>query len=118
MRKGIALLFLGLFLSACSTNKNLTGPWVQPIPGQENKFQGFNLDRNGIASSINMRTLKYEKWQTRNNCLILSGKSIGNRQTISFSDTLSIEKQSNDTLILVRKRKDVLDKIIYYRPKK
>lgn len=118
MRKGITLPILGLFLSACITTKNLTGPWVQPIPGQENKFQGFNLDENGIASSINMHTLKYEKWQTLNNCLILTGKSIGNRQTISFSDTLSIEKQSNDTLILIRKRKDAFNKIIYCRPKK
>ncbi len=40
------------------------------------------------------------KWEKKNNMLILSGKSIGNHETSSFTDTLTIEKLTKNELIL------------------
>lgn len=54
---------------------------------------------------MNMSTLQYESWSIREDRLILTGKSIGNRRTISFSDTLDIVRLSSDTLVLKRGKK-------------
>ena len=62
--------------------------------------QGFTLHADGKASSINTATLSYEAWEKQGNQLILSGQSIGNHQTITFSDTFAIEKLTQDSLIL------------------
>ena len=59
-----------------------------------------NLGKGGKASSINMATLQYEKWEKKGNMLILSGKSIGNHETISFTDTLTIEELTENKLTL------------------
>ena len=58
------------------------------------------MEKGGKASSINMATLQYESWEKKDNMLILSGKSIGNHETSSFSDTLIIEKLTKDELTL------------------
>ena len=63
-------------------------------------MQGVNLEIGGKASSINMATLQYEKWEKKGNMLILSGKSIGNHETISFTDTLTIEELTENKLTL------------------
>lgn len=47
-----------------------------------------------------MATLQYEKWEKKGNMLILSGKSIGNHETISFTDTLTIEELTENKLTL------------------
>lgn len=95
-----AALFL---LSACSSPKDqLIGSWTQPIPGQETNVQGFKLEENGKASSINMSTLQYKSWSSTGKQLLLSGKSIGNGLTIEFTDTLLIQKITADSLILRR----------------
>lgn len=47
-----------------------------------------------------MATLVYESWKQKGDQLILTGKSIGNGQTIEFTDTLEIIKLSADSLIL------------------
>ena len=66
----------------------------------ETQMQGVNLEKGGKASSINMATLQYEKWEKKGNMLILSGKSIGNHETISFTDTLTIEELTENKLTL------------------
>ena len=66
----------------------------------ETQMQGVNLGKGGKASSINMATLQYEKWEKKGNMLILSGKSIGNHETISFTDTLTIEELTENKLTL------------------
>lgn len=86
-------------LTACGGN-SIEGKWVEPIPGMESQVQGINLEEGGKASSINMATLQYENWSKNGDMLILSGKSIGNHETISFSDTLIIEKLTKDELTL------------------
>ena len=87
----IALLALGS-LSGCNNTSALIGEWTEPVPGMENMIQGFKLEEGGKASSINMATLKYKTWEQQGDLLILTGESIGNGQTISFSDTLTIKK--------------------------
>lgn len=88
-------------LTACN-NASIEGSWVEPVPGMPGMQQGFVLDGDGSASSINMATLKYEAWKKVGNRLLLSGTSIGNHQNISFTDTLTIEKLTQDSLILKR----------------
>lgn len=85
--------------TACSGN-GMEGKWVEPVPGMESQMQGVNLEKGGKASSINMATLQYEKWEKKGDKLILSGKSIGNRETSSFTDTLAIENLTESELTL------------------
>lgn len=96
----IAASLFALALSACGESESLVGRWVQPVPNMPQMIQGFVLEEGGKASSVNMATLSYERWEKQNNRLVLSGKSIGNRQTITFSDTFAIEKLTQDSLVL------------------
>ena len=89
-----------LLLTACSNGTDLAGKWLQPVPGLPDLEQGFILEKNGKASSVNMATLQYETWKKESDLLILSGKSIGNGQTIAFSDTFAIDKLTADSLVI------------------
>lgn len=88
------------FLWACGENAGLAGKWVQPVSNMPQMEQGFILEEGGKASSVNMATLSYERWEEQGDRLVLSGKSMGNRQTIAFSDTFAIEKLTQDSLVL------------------
>ena len=96
----IPFIAISVLCAACHDKTTLTGDWIEPVPGTTNTIQGFSLKENGEATSINMATLQYKSWTQEDNRLILSGESIGNHQTISFSDTLKILKLSEDSLIL------------------
>lgn len=90
-----------ILFSACSSKiDSPVGKWVEPINGQDGGFQGITLNEDGTASSINMHTLVFEKWQKVGDKLVLSGKSIGNGQTIIFTDTMTIQKLTKDSLLL------------------
>lgn len=98
-------LLAGSLLGSCTSRQDdlLVGQWLQPIPGFAEGYQGFRLEKDGSASSLNMSTLQYETWALHNGSeLILTGKSIGNGQTISFSDTLKLQSVTADSLILQR----------------
>jgi len=97
--KGVCGIMLALAFTACSET-SIEGSWVEPVPGMEQMMQGFTLEKNGKASSINMATLQYETWERSKNLLILTGKSIGNSQIITFSDTLTIEELTTEKLVL------------------
>lgn len=91
--KKIYLLLLMSLISACNTFKQenaYIGHWVEIMPANKQIIQGINLNADGTASSIGMETLKYEKWTLKDNQIILEGKSIGNGQTINFTDTLDV----------------------------
>lgn len=111
----------GLFLTSCGKNNNdlknqkdtaivenpsqnnaelLLGRWVEPNPIKEQEFQGIELLQEGTAKSINMVTLLYSKWWTKDHRLFLVEKSIGNH--ISSIDTISyaIIKLDSDSLVL------------------
>ncbi len=76
--------------------------WLQPVPGQEGALQGIDIGERGIATSVNMRTLIYKSWKLRNGKLTLSGMSVGNRQTLSFTETYDVHKLTEESLILKR----------------
>lgn len=109
MKKQMKQIALPLFLGgliACSpktavNETDLLGNWTEILPPSSNFVQGMTLAKEGKASSIGMATLQYESWQLLSDeQLVLSGKSIGNGQTISFSDTLAILSLQQDTLTL------------------
>ena len=79
---------------------DLVGNWIEVRPGNSQFVQGMTLNEDGSAASIGMATLLYEKWQQADGKIVLSGKSIGNGQTIEFNDTFNIVKHTADTLIL------------------
>ena len=98
-----ALLIYCVAFTACnepSMKEKLIGEWIEPIPGMESMNQGFKLEENGQASSVNMNTLVYEKWEQKDSLFILKGKSIGNGVTGEFVDTLTIKALTADSLIL------------------
>lgn len=100
MKKIYAMALLVLGLCACFNRPTVEGMWLQPIPGMEEQMQGIRLEKDGKAVSVNMATLQYESWKLENNKLVLSGKSIGNGQTIEFSEAYKIEKLTEKELIL------------------
>lgn len=103
MKSIIATCFLTALLLSCnSINKDqFVGNWIEVMPANPQIVQGVTLNADGSASSIGMATLLYEKWKPEaDNMLILWGKSVGNGQTIDFSDTLNIIKVTPDSLIL------------------
>ena len=97
---------IAITLVACGPSKNfnekeLTGNWIEIMPVNQQIRQGVTLKEKGEAESIGMATLKYEKWQLLpDGHIVLDGKSIGNHQTLDFSDTLAIISLSNNTLTL------------------
>lgn len=94
----------GVLLSSCGGNdSSLQGAWVEKNDNALGQEQGFVLENNDKASSINMATLQYEKWKRTKDQLILQGVSVGNKQSISFSDTLDIVGVSDTELVLRKK---------------
>lgn len=97
---GVIMATKIVVVPARQENPDLLGCWVQPINGMPEQEQGFALEKDGIARSLNMATLKYETWKQEGDNLILKGKSIGNGQTIEFTDTLRLDKVTTDSLWL------------------
>ncbi|MEG0725853.1 MAG: lipocalin family protein [Mucinivorans sp.] len=82
----------------------IQGQWVEDNPIKKTEKQGFSINADGSVSSINMATLQYNTWNfdIETMTLVLGGKSIGNRQTIEFQDTMHINKLNADSLVLAR----------------
>lgn len=80
----------------------LEGCWIEVMPVNTGYVQGICLDSAGKAGSVGMATLLYDTWKVLdgNARLVLGGKSVGNGQTIEFSDTLDIVELSQDRLVL------------------
>ena len=97
------LWFLVVFLiTACNQQPQnpILGNWLEVMPVNRHIIQGITFNDNGSAQSIGMQTLQYESWKLENDKLTLSGKSIGNGQTIDFSETYDIIEISPETLKL------------------
>jgi hypothetical protein len=88
--------------SAISSDDNalFIGSWVEPIPGNPNAIQGFTLNEDGTASSINMETLRYQKWVLKPGKLILTAKSIGNHSFSIDDEEYTIELVGKTSLKL------------------
>lgn len=78
----------------------IQGSWVEPNPINAEEVQGFKLNDDGTASSINMATLLFKNWNLEDKTLILGYESIGNKQTITGNDTLDVVKLNADSLVL------------------
>lgn len=87
----------------------IAGTWVEPNPINAKEVQGFTLKEDGTASSVNMATLQFSKWNLDNRTLTLTYASIGNKQTIEGTDTLNVVKLDADSLVLSK------DKAIVWR---
>ena len=105
------IMMAALALTACNTastpatdnpQPTLTGRWTESVPGMPDMHQGFELADDGTATAIGTATLQYEQWSANGDSLFLKGKSIGNGQTISFTDTLIINSFQFDSLIVQR----------------
>lgn len=92
---------LELSVTAHSPYFHIQGQWVEPNPIDSTAVQGFALNGDGTAASIGMETLRFVSWNlTAPDTLILTGKSIGNGQTLPMCDTLTVLRLDADSLIL------------------
>jgi hypothetical protein len=80
----------------------IAGTWVEPNPINQVEVQGFTLNQDGTASSVNMASLLFKSWEFDSQTLMLTSESIGNRQTLIGTDTLKVAKLDADSLVLAR----------------
>lgn len=95
----------------------LIGKWTQPIPGQPDQLQGFELQEDHSAISINTNTIKYVKWQNSQDTLFLMGYTVGVAVQSVFTDTLLINKLSDAELIISYKGGTKDEEQIYEKQK-
>lgn len=99
-------LITAVVVTACTPQINqepFVGNWIELMPSNSQIIQGVTLNADGSARSIGMATLLYEKWVLNpDSTLVLFGKSIGNGETIDFSDTLDVVKITLDSMSLGR----------------
>lgn len=101
----ICLFSVCISLASCEKFRGpqIEGTWTQPIPGMPERVQGFVLNKDGKAESVNMATLRYNTWKVLGyDSLVLTGTSIGNGGSYHFTDTLIIESLTDDSLHLKR----------------
>ena len=72
------------------------GRWTMPDPIDPEGAMGVEIRIEGVAQSINMATLVYTSWSSRARPTksLLKGESIGNGQTIGFTETGVIAKDA------------------------
>ncbi|MBO7288214.1 MAG: hypothetical protein J6U85_08315 [Bacteroidales bacterium] len=92
---GIAVVLLTLGMMSCSPSP--VGTWVEVTGGVEE--QGFTLNKDGSASSLNMGYVVFDKWEKSGDLLILKGDYTGLVKR-EFSDTMKIEKLTKTDLTL------------------
>lgn len=104
MKKRVLVAGSLLLLAACREaprpEASLEGYWIEVMPVNRFYTQGIRMDADGCAASIGMHTLRYSGWERQDDRLLLTGESIGNGQTIQFTDTLDIVCLTSDSLIL------------------
>ena len=100
-----------LFVISCSKKPSVVGSWVQPRTSYSPEM-GFVLFEDGSAEGINMVFVQYKAWKQIDNKLVISGENTGSRPG-SFSDTLVIEKVTEDELVLSQ-----ADYLMTYKRKK
>lgn len=84
-------------LGFMSCSPSPVGRWIAPTGGTEE--QGFVLNQDGSATSINMGSLEFIKWEKKGDMLILNGRNLGSVKR-EFADTMKIEKLTKTELIL------------------
>ncbi|MBQ8307562.1 MAG: hypothetical protein IJX56_02015 [Alistipes sp.] len=84
------------------TYNRLLGRWIEVGPDAAYGM-GIELAPKGNAYSIGMQTLIFRAWQlTPQGEILLSGHSLGNGQSLSFSEEWRIQHLSSESLILAQ----------------
>ena len=92
---GFAIVLLTLGMVSCTPSP--VGTWVEITGGTEE--QGFTLNKDGSASSLNMGYVVFNKWEKDGDLLILKGDYTGMVKR-TFTDTMKIENLSKTELTL------------------
>ena len=79
------------------TYAEAVGKWTMPDPIDPEGVMGIEILIEGQAQSINMATLRYTSWELQGEAgkILLKGQSIGNGQTIDFTETATIAKDAD-----------------------
>ena len=73
---------------------SLLGRWTTIVPTDSTAEVGIELKENGVAASINMPTLPYDRWQKVNDSTIaIHGTSIFDGERTELTDTFHIDKE-------------------------
>ncbi|MBP3425273.1 MAG: hypothetical protein J6K81_00905 [Rikenellaceae bacterium] len=78
----------------------LTGSWVEPNPVAPDQVQGFTLESDGSAHSINTDEVVYKSWLLRGNRLVLVAESVNEDETFEQQIVYVIRGVSNRKLTL------------------
>ena len=78
----------------------LFGEWVSPIPGNDRDIQGFVLNNDGTARSINTTTLKYQLWHVHQDKLILTMHHAVDKKPSVGQEVYTIDSLSGNRLYL------------------
>ena len=72
------------------TYAEAVGKWTMPDPIAPEGVMGVEIMVEGAARSINMATLVYTSWELQGEAdkILLKGQSLGNGQTIDFTQTV------------------------------
>ena len=84
------------------TYAEAVGNWTMPAPIAPDGVMGIRIMVEGEAQSINMATLRYTSWELQGEAgkILLKGQSIGNGQTIDFTETATIAKDADGSYTL------------------
>lgn len=77
----------------------LMGQWY--LKNGAGEWMGFTLQDGGIASSINMETMTYKRWEMGGSQLLLTSVSEGSGSPMELTDTCDITLLTKDSLQLV-----------------
>ena len=83
-------------IAADPTYAEAVGRWTMPDPINPEGVMGIEILVAGAARSINMATLVYSSWELQGEAdkILLKGESVGNGQTIDFTETGVIAKDA------------------------
>ena len=90
-----ATVLLALGFMSCSPSP--VGTWVEPAGNTEE--QGFTLNKDGSASSVNMGYVEFKNWEKNGDLLILKGNYLGSSKR-EFSDTMKVENITKTEMTL------------------
>ena len=84
------------------TYAEAVGKWTMPNPIAPEGVMGVEIMVEGAARSINMATLVYTSWELQGEAdkILLKGQSLGNGQTIDFTQTGMIAKTADGNYTL------------------
>jgi len=98
----LLLLAICLFCAGCyKENDLMIGTWVRPSDRNPTKKEGFVLKKHGRAESVNLGTLKYEKWHISDGTLLLDGKDSGAGFAVEVRDIFLIQSVDNLFLVII-----------------